>query len=64
MTPKPPVGEINPIAEEAVKIADQHLAGESIERRKALATDIAEAIVRHASGIAKQWGKEAYKAYQ
>ncbi len=42
-----------PEAAEAVKIADEHLAGESVERRKALAADIQQAIMRHAGGIAE-----------
>jgi len=37
---------------DAVKISDEHLAGESIERRKALAIDIQQAIIRHAGRIA------------
>lgn len=43
---------MNPEAAEAVRIADKHLAGESIERRKALAMDIEIAIIRHAGNIA------------
>lgn len=35
-----------PEAEAAIRIADKHLAGQSAERRKALALDIQEAIVR------------------
>lgn len=45
---------MNPEAEEAIRIADKHLAGESKERRLALALDIQEAIVRHAGSIAKE----------
>lgn len=43
---------MTPEAAEAVRIADKHLAGESIERRKALAHEILEAIVNHAEAIA------------
>lgn len=43
---------MNPEVAEAIRIADKHLVGESIERRKALALDIQEAIVRHAGSIA------------
>ncbi len=43
---------MNPEAAEAIRIADKHLAGQSIERRKALALDIQEAIIRHAGSIA------------
>lgn len=43
---------MNPEAADAIRIADKHLAGESIERRKALAVDIQMAIMRHAEAIA------------
>lgn len=43
---------MSPEAAEAVRIADKHLAGEPIERRKALAHEILEAIVSHAETIA------------
>lgn len=43
---------IGPEIAESLRIADKHLAGESADRRKALALDIAEAIVRHAGVIA------------
>jgi ubiquinone biosynthesis protein UbiJ len=43
-----------PEAAEAIRIADKHLAGESIERRKALALDIQETIVRLAGDIAAE----------
>lgn len=43
---------MTPEAAEAIRIADKHLAGESIERRKALALDINVAIVRLAGSIA------------
>jgi hypothetical protein len=36
----------------AIKIADKHLEGHSIERRKALALDIQRAIIEHAGRIA------------
>jgi hypothetical protein len=41
-----------PEAAEAIRIADKHLAGESIERRKALALDIMDAIGCHAQNLA------------
>ena len=37
---------------EGIRIADKHLAGASAERRKALALDIADAILAHAGNIA------------
>lgn len=37
---------------DSIRIADKHLVGESVERRKALALDIQEAIIRHAESIA------------
>jgi len=43
---------MNAEAAEAIRIADKHLAGKSVDRRKALALDIQEAIVRHAGIIA------------
>jgi hypothetical protein len=43
---------MDPEAAEAVRIADKHLAGASIERRKALALEIVQAINRHAEVIA------------
>lgn len=43
---------MNPEVAEAIRIADKHLAGESAERRKALALDIKDAILRHAGSIA------------
>lgn len=43
---------MSPETAEAIRIADKHLAGESAERRKALALEITEAIVRHAGSIA------------
>lgn len=43
---------MNPEAADAIRIADKHLRGASVERRKALATDIHEAIIRHADLIA------------
>lgn len=50
-----------PEAAEAIRIADKHLAGESAERRKALAIDIQEAIVRHAGHIANELISDAAK---
>ncbi len=43
---------MSPEAEEAIRIADKHLAGESVERRKALAHEIVQAINQHAEAIA------------
>lgn len=43
---------MKPEAAEAIEIADKHLAGESPERRSALAQDIVRAIGRHAEGMA------------
>jgi hypothetical protein len=43
---------MNPEAADAIRIADKHLAGASIARRKALADDIMIAIVKHAGSIA------------
>lgn len=37
---------------DVIRIADKHLAGESVERRKALALEIYEAISRQAGNIA------------
>lgn len=45
---------MNPEAAEAIRIADKHLPGASAERRKALALDIQEAIIRHAGDIARE----------
>lgn len=53
---------MNPEAAEAIRIADKHLAGEPIERRKALALDIQEAIVRHAGTLASYAIGEAFKS--
>lgn len=44
---------MEPETAEAIRIADKHLAGESIERRKALALDIQAAILRLAGVIAE-----------
>lgn len=43
-----------PEAEISILIADKHLAGLSMERRKALALDICNAIIQHARPIAEQ----------
>lgn len=51
---------MEPESIEAIRIADKHLAGESIERRKALALEIQEAIVRHAGKIATDAICEAF----
>ena len=50
---------MNPEAAEAIRLADKHLAGESVERRKALALDIHEAIVRCAALVAEDCIREA-----
>lgn len=42
---------MSPESAAAVRIAEKHLAGASAERQKALALDIAEAIVRNAGSI-------------
>jgi hypothetical protein len=49
-----------PEATEAIKIADEHLAGESVERRKALAVDIQQAIIRYAGRIAEDAISKAF----
>lgn len=51
---------MTPEAREAIQIADRHLAGESQERRLALATDIAVAICRHAQNIANDALKKSF----
>jgi hypothetical protein len=51
---------MEPESVEAIRIADKHLAGESIERRKALALEIQEAIMRHAGKIACDAITEAF----
>jgi len=52
---------ILPEAAEAIRIADKHLRGESVERRKALALDIQAAISSHAETIAVDAIKQAFK---
>lgn len=44
--------EMEPEAADAIRIADKHLAGASVDRRKALAKEIIEAINRYAQIIA------------
>lgn len=44
----------NPEVTEGIRIADKHLAGESVERRHALAADIAEAMTRNGGAIAQR----------
>ena len=46
------MNSMNPETADAIRIADKHLAGASVERRKALAHEINEAIIRHAGAIA------------
>lgn len=43
---------MNPEVAEAIRIADKHLAGESSERRMALAKEIVQAIAIHAETVA------------
>ena len=43
---------MNPEVADAIRIADKHLAGESAERRMALAKDIIAAVTRHAFDVA------------
>jgi hypothetical protein len=43
---------LSPLAAEAIRIADKHLAGASPERREALAKDIVRAITRYAETVA------------
>ena len=50
---------MNPAAVEAIRIADKHLAGESVERRKALAHEIVRAITKEAERIATEALKAA-----
>lgn len=45
---------MSPEAAEAIRIADKHLADYPAERRKALALDIQEAIIRCAGDIANE----------
>lgn len=51
---------MNPEAAEAIQIANKHLAGETAERRKALALDIQLAIIRHAGVIANDAIRAAF----
>jgi hypothetical protein len=51
-----------PEAAEAIRIAEKHLAGESIERRRALSLDIQNAISKHAGVIAMDAIQVALKA--
>lgn len=53
---------MNPEAAEGIRLADKHLAGETVERRKALALDITEAIIRHAGTIATDAISKAFEA--
>lgn len=50
-----------PEVSDAIRIADKHLRGAPVERRKALALDITEAIIRHAGDIAKEAIDTAFK---
>lgn len=52
---------MTPEAAEAIRIADTHLAGESIERRKALAHEILLAIGREAERMAADAIKTAFQ---
>lgn len=51
-----------PEVSDAIRIADEHLAGKSVEFRKALAIDIQQAIVRHAGRMAEDAIKKAFAA--
>lgn len=51
---------MDPEAVEAIRIADKHLAGQSAERRLALALDIQSSIVLFAGMVAKDAIKEAF----
>lgn len=50
---------MEPEVADAIRIADKHLAGKSIERRKALAHEIAQAILRHAEPVARDLAEVA-----
>lgn len=50
---------MNPEAAEAIRIADKHLAGKSVERRKALAQEILQAILRYGEVVALEAIKTA-----
>lgn len=50
---------MNPEVTEAIRIADKHLRGFSVDRRKALANEIVQAIIRHAEVIALEAIKTA-----
>lgn len=52
---------MDPEVADAIRIADKHLAGEAVERRKALAQEIVLAICRHAGVIAAEAIKTAEK---
>lgn len=43
-----------PEAKAAIEIAEKHLAGQSVEKQRALALDIHEAIVRNAGQIVSE----------
>lgn len=53
---------MSPEVADAIRIADQHLAGGTIDQRKALALDIVTAICRHAWPIAIDAIKRAQKS--
>jgi hypothetical protein len=52
---------MNPETADAIRIADKHLAGEFVERRKALAHEINEAIIRHSAIIAEETIAQVFK---
>lgn len=53
---------MTPEAAEAIRIADKHLAGQSVAERKALAMEILEAINNHAAAIAADAIREGIAA--
>lgn len=54
--------DTNPEVTEAIRIANKHLDGESADRRRALAHDIAQAMIRHAGTIAADAISRAFAA--
>lgn len=54
------MNDLSPEISEAIRIADKHLPEASSLERKALAMDIAEAVVRHAGVIANDAIRKAF----
>jgi hypothetical protein len=52
---------MNPETLEAIRIAEKHLAGESPDKREALAKDIVLAIIQHAHPIARDAIRSAFE---